>query len=430
MASINLYLLAPIFTWMLAIFFIAKFYVPKTKQLARESANQSVNVNGVISDNFNNVLTLKLFTKYNDVNESNRIVVSLKDFINKSALYLRSITRSETIMIITSSLIMAIITLMILFLWISKGISSGEVAVVYALVFKLEGLFSTLMDQFTALFRAYALFNTSLNTLIKNEKEKEGYHCLNNIELIEFKNVSMKHGEKLVLKEINFKIKKGEKVGLVGATGCGKSTILKLLLGLYDYESDGSILINTSELDDFNTSSLRENISYVSQDANFFDDTVLYNICTSKENLSINEIEHVMSSVCLQDLMNEKESFTSLLNTKIGNKGSTLSGGQLQRLNIARGLIKKHNVLLLDEVTSALDPNTKSKVLENLKNFFSNKTVICISHSVDIINDMDKVIFIKNGSVFAEGKHHELLISCKEYKQHWENETVSLEDAQ
>jgi len=299
MASINLYLLAPIFTWMLAIFFIAKFYVPKTKQLARESANQSVNVNGVISDNFNNVLTLKLFTKYNDVNESNRIVVSLKDFINKSALYLRSITRSETIMIITSSLIMAIITLMILFLWISKGISSGEVAVVYALVFKLEGLFSTLMDQFTALFRAYALFNTSLNTLIKNEKEKEGYHCLNNIELIEFKNVSMKHGEKLVLKEINFKIKKGEKVGLVGATGCGKSTILKLLLGLYDYESDGSILINTSELDDFNTSSLRENISYVSQDANFFDDTVLYNICTSKENLSINEIEHVMSSVCL-----------------------------------------------------------------------------------------------------------------------------------
>jgi len=128
--------------------------------------------------------------------------------------------------------------------------------------------------------------------------------------------------------------------------------------------------------------------------------------------------------------MNEKESFTSLLNTKIGNKGSTLSGGQLQRLNIARGLIKKHNVLLLDEVTSALDPNTKSKVLENLKNFFSNKIVICISHSVDIINDMDKVIFIKNGSVFAEGKHHELLISCKEYKQHWENETVSLEDAQ
>lgn len=430
MASINLYLLAPIFTWMLAIFFIAKFYVPKTKQLARESANQSVNVNGVISDSFNNVLTLKLFSKYNDVNESNRIVVSLKDFINKSALYLRSITRSETIMIITSSLIMAIITLMILFLWISKGISSGEVAVVYALVFKLEGLFSTLMDQFTALFRAYALFNTSLNTLIKNEKEKEGCHCLNNIELIEFKNVSMKHGEKLVLKEINFKIKKGEKVGLVGATGCGKSTILKLLLGLYDYESHGSILINTSELDDFNTSSLRENISYVSQDANFFDDTVLYNICTSKESLSINEIEHVLSSVCLQDLMNEKESFTSLLNTKIGNKGSTLSGGQLQRLNIARGLIKKHNVLLLDEVTSALDPNTKAKVLENLKNFFSNKTVICISHSVDIINDMDKVIFIKNGSVFAEGKHHELLISCKEYKQHWENETVSLEDAQ
>ncbi|MBB1227710.1 MULTISPECIES: ABC transporter ATP-binding protein [Pantoea] len=430
MASINLYLLAPIFTWMLAIFFIAKVYVPKTKQLARESANQSVNVNGVISDSFNNVLTLKLFSKYNDVNESNRIVVSLKDFINKSALYLRSITRSETIMIITSSLIMAIITLMILFLWISKGISSGEVAVVYALVFKLEGLFSTLMDQFTALFRAYALFNTSLNTLIKNEKEKEGYHCLNNIELIEFKNVSMKHGEKLVLKEINFKIKKGEKVGLVGATGCGKSTILKLLLGLYDYESDGSILINTSELDDLNTSSLRENISYVSQDANFFDDTVLYNICTSKESLSINEIEHVLSSVCLQDLMNEKESFTSLLNTKIGNKGSTLSGGQLQRLNIARGLIKKHNVLLLDEVTSALDPNTKAKVLENLKNFFSNKTVICISHSVDIINDMDKVIFIKNGSVFAEGKHHELLIGCKEYKQHWENETVSLEDAQ
>lgn len=430
MASINLYLLAPIFIWMLVSFFIGKFYVPKTKQLARESANQSVNVNGVISDSFNNILTLKLFSKYSDVSESNRIVISLKDFINKSALYLRSLTRSESLMIITSSIIMAVITLMILFLWVSKGISSGEVAIVYAFIFKLEGLFSTLMDQFTAFFRAYALFNTSLNTLVKDEKEKEGYQCLKNIEFIEFKNVSMKHGEKMVLKEVNFKIKKGEKVGLVGATGCGKSTILKLLLGLYDYEGDGSILINTSKLDDFSTSSLRANISYVSQDANFFDDTVMYNICTSKGNLANNEIEHVLSSVCLQDLMSEEEGYTSFLNTKIGNKGSTLSGGQLQRLNIARGLIKKHNVLLLDEVTSALDPNTRTKVLENIKSFLFDKTVICVSHSSDIINDMDKVIFIKNGSVFAEGKHQELLLSCKEYKQHWENESISLEEVQ
>ncbi|MBK0099639.1 ABC transporter ATP-binding protein [Erwinia sp. S63] len=430
MASINLYLLAPILIWMFASFFIAKFYVPKTKQFARESANESVNVNGIISDSFNNILTIKLFYKYSNVNESNRIVVSFKNFITKSALYLRSITKSESLMIITSSVVMAVITLMILFLWISRGVSSGEVAVVYALIFKLEGLFSTLMDQFTALFRAYALFNTSLNTLVKDEKLKEGYKYLDNIELIEFKNVSMKHGRKFILQEINFKIKKGEKVALVGATGCGKSTILKLLLGLYDYESDGSILINKSNLDDFNTLSLRENISYVSQDSNFFDDTVMYNICTSNENLTLNEIERILNSVCLQDLINEKEGYTHLLNTKVGNKGSSLSGGELQRLNIARGLIKKHNVLLLDEVTSALDPNTKAKVLENLKHFFSDKTVICISHSVDIINDMDKVIFIKNGSVFAEGKHDELLISCKEYKQHWENDTVTLEEAQ
>lgn len=427
MASINLYLLAPILTWMLASFFIAKFYVPKTKQLARESANQSVNVNGVISDSFNNILTLKLFSKYNDVNESNRIVISLKNFIMKSALYLRSITKSESMMIVISSLIMAIITLMILYLWISKGISSGEVAVVYALIFKLEGLFSTLMDQFTALFRAYALFNTSISTLVKEDKEKDGNHCLNSIELIEFKNVSMKHGDKVVLKELNFKIKKGENVGIVGATGCGKSSILKLLLGLYDYEKNGSILINSFEVRDFQIKSLRENISYVSQDANFFDDSVQYNICTTNGSIDINEVETILNSVCLHDLIDEKVDCSSLLNTKIGNKGSTLSGGQLQRLNIARGLIKKHNVLLLDEITSALDPNTRSKLLDNLKKLFLGKTVICISHNDDIIQCMDKVIFIRNGSVFAEGHHHELLLSCKEYFQHWESETISVE---
>ncbi|NKI75622.1 ABC transporter ATP-binding protein [Dickeya sp. CFBP 2040] len=429
MASINLYLFVPILIWMIASFFVAKIYVPRTKKLARESANEAVNVNGTMSDNFNNILTIKLFSGSDVKHKFNRTEMSLKIFIMKSAFYLRAITSAESIMILVSSFIIGSITLLILYLWVSNGISSGEVAVVYSLIFKLEGLFTTLMDQFTALFRAYALFSNSVSTLLNNDKESEGKITFNMIETIEFKNISMKYGDKLVLKNLSFKIKAGEKVGVVGATGCGKSTIFKLLLGLYDYEESGEVLINTYKIKDIDLSCLRKNISYVSQDANFFDETLEYNIKIANNNLGKSDIENIFKKVCLEELFDESTRFHSLLNTKVGNKGATLSGGQLQRLNVARGLIKEHNVLLLDEMTSSLDPNTRFRMMANIRQCFKNKTVVCISHQHDILLEMDRVIFIKNGRVMAEGNHHDLLLSCNDYAQHWESETMKVEQS-
>ncbi|QOL16080.1 ABC transporter ATP-binding protein [Dickeya dianthicola] len=426
-ASINLFLFAPILVWIIAIFFISKTYVPRTKKLARESANEAVNVNGVISDNFNNILTMKLFSDYEVKNEFSRMDISLKNFIMKSSFYLRSITTAESIMILVNSLIIGGLTLLIIYLWILNSISAGEVAVVYALIFKLEGIFSTLMDQFTALFRAYALFNTSINTLINNDKEIEGKINLNSIESIEFKNLSMRYKDKLVLKNISFKINAGERVGIVGATGCGKSTIFKILLGLYDFDGSGEVIINGLNLKDITLSSLRKNISYVSQDANFFNETIEYNIRIGNKTLGLDSIKSVFSQVCLEELLDEKKDFHHVLNTKVGNKGATLSGGQLQRLNIARGLIKECSVLLLDEMTSSLDPKTKSRVMNNIKEHFTSKTIICISHQLNTLLEMDKVIFLKNGNIIAEGNHYDLLLNCNEYSEHWENEYVNME---
>ncbi len=224
--------------------------------------------------------------------------------------------------------------------------------------------------------------------------------------------------EKTVLKKISLKFEGGKMTSLVGHSGSGKSTILNLLPRFYDADS-GDIQIDGQSIYKTTIKSLRKNISLVSQETTLFDDTILNNIKYSKENASNEEIYEVAR------LSNCDEFVDKLPNkyeTKIGENGIRLSGGEKQRISIARAMLKKSSIILLDEATSSLDSETESKIQEALKILTKNKTTVVIAHRLSTILNSNKIYVIDSGKILDSGKHEDLLANSGLYKNFYEKQ--------
>ena len=237
---------------------------------------------------------------------------------------------------------------------------------------------------------------------------------------IEFSNVSFKYNpdEKNVLKNINLKITGGKMTSLVGHSGSGKSTILNLIPRFYDAQT-GNILIDNQSIYKIKIKSLRDKISLVSQDTTLFDDTIKNNIAYAKSDVTDEEIvaaaKFSYSHEFIDKLPNKYE-------TIIGENGIRLSGGEKQRLSIARAMIKKSPIILLDEATSSLDAETESKIQDALKILTKDKTTIVIAHRLSTILNSDQIYIIDAGNVVANGKHDELLNNSDLYKNFYEKQ--------
>ena len=237
---------------------------------------------------------------------------------------------------------------------------------------------------------------------------------------INFNNVSFKYNltEGNVLKDINLDFKGGKMTSLVGHSGSGKSTILNLIPRFYDVQS-GEITIDNQSIYNSKISSLRKHISLVSQETTLFDDTIKNNIKYANENASDEEInEAAKLSYCeefIQKLPNKYE-------TLIGEDGVRLSGGEKQRISIARAMLKKSSIILLDEATSSLDAETEKKIQDALKILTHNKTSIVIAHRLSTILNSDRIYVIQSGRVMDYGMHDELLIKSDIYKNFYEKQ--------
>ena len=207
-------------------------------------------------------------------------------------------------------------------------------------------------------------------------------------------------------------IKGGKMTALVGHSGSGKSTLLNLIPRIYDPTS-GQILIDGQLIKDVNLSSLRKEISIVDQNTTLFDDTVFNNIKYAKPEATKEEIYKAAEMSMSLDFINNLD---KKFETIIGENGVKLSGGEKQRLSIARAFLKNSKIILLDEATSSLDSETEEKIQKALVELTSNKTTIVIAHRLSTILSSDKIYVIDNGSVVAEGKHNELLESSDIYK--------------
>ena len=232
---------------------------------------------------------------------------------------------------------------------------------------------------------------------------------------IEFKNVYFSFGNRGILKGVNFIVEPGQKVAIVGPTGAGKSTISKLLFRFYD-PSSGDIMIDNQSLKDVTQSSLRSNIGVVPQDTVMFNDTIEYNIAYGKPGSSRDEINKVVKLSSIDKFIEDLEIGYS---TIVGERGLKLSGGEKQRIAIARALLKNPKIFIFDEATSALDTKTEKSIERSLKKLSNNSTTLVIAHRLSTIIDSDKIIVLENGKVSEEGTHGELLIKKGLYSEMW-----------
>ncbi len=222
---------------------------------------------------------------------------------------------------------------------------------------------------------------------------------------IEFKNVTYSYNEdKKIINDLSFKINKNSSVALVGESGSGKSTIIKLIMGLIKYDN-GKILIDNNELSKLNLNSFYDNVSYVSQEAPIFDGTLRENLVFDK-NIKDDEIIKVLNLVCLDKFYEKLENG---LDTELGEKGVRMSGGERQRVALARLFFDDSKIIILDEATSAMDNITEKKVMENIVKQLDNKTLIVIAHRLETIKDVDKIYVLYDGVIKEQGKYIELL---------------------
>ena len=286
----------------------------------------------------------------------------------------------------------------------------------YQPVRALSGLNMTLKQGLSAANRILPIIDNQ-NKIVDEESSQD--INITNSE-IKFNNIDFKYNadEKNVLTNVNLSIAGGKMTSLVGHSGSGKSTILNLIPRFYDVQS-GDIMIDNQSIYKVKIKSLRDKISLVSQDTTLFDDTIKNNIGYAKDNVSDEEIISAAKFSYAHEFIDK---LPSKYETIIGENGIRLSGGEKQRLSIARAMIKKSPIILLDEATSSLDAETESKIQDALKILTKDRTTIVIAHRLSTILNSDQIYIIDAGNVVAKGKHDELLNNSELYKNFYEKQ--------
>ena len=260
---------------------------------------------------------------------------------------------------------------------------------------------ANIIDQQFMVAQAYQLYSLCQQkpTIISGEK------ILNGIEKIDFENVSFSYNGANILNNLCFQIRKGEKIAFVGQSGCGKSSILKLLARFYDV-SGGKILINNIPIQEYRMDDIRNSIGFMFQESYIFAETVLENIRIAKPDASYEEVVAAAKNANIHnDIMNMGKGY----DTYLGERGSSISGGQKQRIALARLFLKNPDMIILDEATSALDANTEVEVIKAIDKLFQNKIIVTVAHRLNTIKNYDKIYFIDQGEIAESGSYDTLM---------------------
>ena len=401
---------------------IARKLGKRMGKVATEAQQRSGDLNRYFVDLFKNHKIIKIFQRENFENErSEEYVNALKD----KSIKIRSVyLRSTPIMEVLTGFMIAL-----LIFYSGKLIIDDEL--------NINNFFSFLAAMMLAyqpvksLTKVNIAISQGLSAAkriipivdIKNEIEKN--EAREDIKIkdgtITFDNINFSYNsnpEKLVLKNISLKINGGKMTALVGQSGSGKSTLLNMIPRIYN-PSDGSIKIDNQDVTEINLMSLRKQISIVDQNTTLFDDTVFNNIKYAQPDSSDDEILEAAKLSMSEEFINNLENG---FETKIGENGVKLSGGEKQRLSIARAFLKKSKIILLDEATSSLDSDTEEKIQKAIEELIYDKTTIVIAHRLSTILNSDKIYVMEKGKILDSGKHDDLLEKSKEYKNFYEKQ--------
>ena len=341
----------------------------------------------------------------------------------KTSITLAFLNLGQTIIITTG-----LMTIMILAM---KEVNNGNLtlgsfvglnAIIIQLSVPLNFLGTVYREIRQALVDLEAMFEIfSQKIEIKDKNDAKKLNITNSD--IEFNDVHFSYNpDRLILSNFSLQISKGTQIAIVGKTGSGKSTIARLLFRFYDPQQ-GDIYIDKQKISDVTLNSLHQNIGVVPQDTVLFNDTILYNLKYGNQNANFDQIQSAAKSACIDDFIN---SLPDGYNTVVGERGLKLSGGEKQRIGIARTILKDASIMLLDESTSSLDYTTEKKILANLKKDKKNSTMIVISHRLSAITDVDKIIVLNFGKIIEQGTHLELMNAEGEYFKLWQNQDVDI----
>jgi ATP-binding cassette subfamily B multidrug efflux pump len=426
----HIWLLAPLLGWLGMYSLAMVYFVPRLGAVAMAQADARSMMTGRITDAYTNITTVKLFS--HTQRESRYVQTAMAEFLKTVYAQMRMVTGFEIVNHILSMALIASTAGVALWLWTQGRVGVGALAAATAMALRLNGISHWVMWEMASLFEQIGTVQDGINTLARSPTvvdRADAQPLRVTRGDIRFEAVSFSYGAaagspRPVVEDLNLHIRPGEKIGLVGRSGAGKSTIVNLLLRFYDI-SQGRVLIDGQDIAHGTQDSLRAQIGMVTQDTSLLHRSVSDNIRYGRPDAADPDVVAAAKRAEAHDFivgLSDAMGRTGY-DAHVGERGVKLSGGQRQRIAIARVMLKDAPILLLDEATSALDSEVEAAIQQSLNRLMEGKTVVAIAHRLSTIAAMDRLIVLDKGRVIEEGNHYSLLAQGGVYARLWAHQS-------
>jgi len=421
-ASADPRLTLPLILWAVVYGFVLRWFIPRLGKISEKQADARSVMTGRIVDSYTNIQTVKLFAHAG--REEDYARESMDGFLQTVYKQMRYVTGFNVIVYLNNSLLVFLIAGGGILLWQGQLVGAGAVAAAIGLALRIKSMSQWIMWEVAGLFENVGVVYDGKAMLEKPvivADTPDAQVLPRGAGAIAFENVTFHYGKGAgVIENMSLSIRPGEKIGLVGRSGAGKTTLTNLLLRFYDAES-GRILLDGQDIAHVTQDSLRAQIGVVTQDTSLLHRSIRENIAYGQPDASDAEINTAAGKAAALDFIASLEDAKGHvgLDAHVGERGVKLSGGQRQRIAIARIFLKDAPVLILDEATSALDSEVEAVIQDKLFDLMEGKTVIAIAHRLSTIAAMDRLIVLDQGRIVEEGTHEALVQAGGLYADLW-----------